>query len=155
MMIKRLLVVGTLLLVAGFVAYTFDLHRRARFYLSPRKPLPHASVVDPILVGNYYFGDGLGVNQRLQLENDGTFQCNWSGCIGDYGSTSGSWARREDTLYVSTKSADGMFLGKPLEDMTILVHNGKPHFLKDGYRSFIENFGENSIPDATFSSTEE
>ena len=54
-------------------------------------------------------------------------------------------------LYVSTSTADGMFLRSPIENMTILVHDGKPHFLEDGWRSFIDEFGEDSIPDATFS----
>ena len=149
-MLKRIALVSACLLTLGFVAYSLDVHHLAKLYLTPAAALPCSADLDADLAGNYYFGDGLGVNQRLTLREDGTFHCDWSGCLGDYGSASGTWERGE-LLYVSTSTADGMFLRSPIENMTILVHDGKPHFLEDGWRSFIDEFGEDSIPDATFS----
>ncbi len=150
MTIRHALIAVVLVVLSG-VAYLFDLHHYVRFDATPPAPIPASSQADRELVGKYYFGDGLGVNQTLKLHADGTFDCDWTGCLGDYGSSRGTWARDGDTLVVSTTTADGMFTQSPLENMTILQHGGKPHFLEEGWRSFIEEFGDDAIPDATFS----
>jgi hypothetical protein len=33
----------------------------------------------------YYRGDGLGFNLHLSLREGGTFECSWTGCLGNYG----------------------------------------------------------------------
>jgi hypothetical protein len=39
---------------------------------------------DPAVVsGDYYSGDGLGVNWSLELCQDGTFEFSWDGCLGN------------------------------------------------------------------------
>jgi hypothetical protein len=41
--------------------------------------------------GTYYKGDGLGENISLELREDGTYSAQWHGCLGSYGSASGTW----------------------------------------------------------------
>lgn len=138
-------------MIGGGGALLFDAHHHLRFYATPSQSIPDRAATDELLVGGYYFGDGLGINQSLTLRPDGTFHCDWSGCLGDYGSSTGTWAVDGDTLFMSTATANGMFIRSPLENMTILQHDGKPHFLEDNWRSFINEFGDEVIPEATFS----
>jgi len=51
------------------------------------------------VVGNYYFGDGLGVNCRLELKEDSTFHFTWRGCLGVYDENEGAY-NREGNLVV-------------------------------------------------------
>ena len=139
--------------IAG-VAVFFDVPIRLKNRLTPAIPLPASASVDDELVGTYYFGDGLGVNQELVLRPDGTFSCQWTGCLGDYGSTTGTWDRDGDRFLLSVKTATGMFLRSPLENMTIVMHNERPHFIEKNWISFVEEFGEDSITMATFSPTD-
>jgi hypothetical protein len=43
------------------------------------------------VAGEYYLGDGTGVNWSLDLRPDGTFRFTWDGCLGNYDEKSGSW----------------------------------------------------------------
>lgn len=41
------------------------------------------------LAGDYFFGDGLGVNRWLSVHPDGTYNYTWRGCLGLYESAYG------------------------------------------------------------------
>ena len=41
------------------------------------------------LVGDYYKGDGLGMNCRLAVMADGSFSYTWRGCLGLYAENKG------------------------------------------------------------------
>jgi len=90
-------------------------------------------------VGSYYQGDGLGYNLHLTLKNDGSFTCQWSGCLGDYGATSGTWAHDGDKITVSTTKSSGMFSDRPLGNMTIVKHDGKDRLLLDTDAELLED----------------
>lgn len=83
------------------------------------------------LNGDYYQGDGLGYNLHLTLENDGTFTCQWTGCLGDYGSTSGEWSRSGRHITVNPTDSSGMFKDTPLGNMTILKRDGGRRLIRD------------------------
>jgi hypothetical protein len=51
------------------------------------------------VVGQYYFGDGLGVNCRLMLTR-GRFTFKWTGCMGTYDENEGTWKTSDDGLIV-------------------------------------------------------
>jgi hypothetical protein len=53
------------------------------------------------VVGKYYQGDGLGVNWNLSLTRDHRFTFEWTGCLGVYGSTRGTWRVEKDRLYLT------------------------------------------------------
>jgi hypothetical protein len=50
------------------------------------------------LPGTYYRGDGLGYNISLDLEQDQTYSAVLSGCLGEYGRSSGSWSLDEGRI---------------------------------------------------------
>ncbi len=50
------------------------------------------------LVGEYYLGDGLGLNWTLSVKPDHTFSFAWTGCLGEYGAAEGSWSAAEGRL---------------------------------------------------------
>ena len=83
------------------------------------------------LVGSYYQGDGLGYNLHLTLEQDGGFDCQWAGCLGNYGSTSGTWSQNGDRIIVNAMESNGMFTDRPLGDMAIIQHDGESRLLRD------------------------
>jgi hypothetical protein len=60
-----------------------------------------ASVSFKELVGDYYFGDGLGVNCRLTLSKQGKFAFVWDGCLGTYGENKGSARVRDGVLHLA------------------------------------------------------
>ena len=85
---------------------------------------------DPF-VGDYYQGDGLGYNLHLTLKPDGSFNCQWSGCLGDYGSTSGTCHHNADKITINATISRGMFADRPLGNMTIVKHDGMDRLLLD------------------------
>ena len=91
--------------------------------------------------GRYYHGDGLGVNLSLTLDEDGTFECGWRGCLGDYGRTSGTWALEGTLVRMTTLVATGMFEDSPLEDFDVLETEGGVFLLPDSRREFYDEFG--------------
>jgi len=60
--------------------------------------------------GEYYSGDGLGVNWNLELCQDGTFEFSWDGCLGNYDHQSGRWDIADGliTFQVLDRKPDGM-----------------------------------------------
>lgn len=87
--------------------------------------------VETALAGSYYQGDGLGYNLHLTLEQDGRFDCLWTGCLGNYGETSGKWTRDGDRILITATESNGMFTDRPLGNMTITKHEGKSQLLCD------------------------
>jgi hypothetical protein len=62
------------------------------------------------VAGEYYSGDGLGVNWSLELCQDGTFEFSWDGCLGNYDHRSGRWDIADGliTFRVLERKPDGM-----------------------------------------------
>jgi hypothetical protein len=48
--------------------------------------------------GTYYFGDGLGVNCTLTLSREGRYRFRWTGCLGEYDKSQGSWRMEGDRV---------------------------------------------------------
>lgn len=71
------------------------------------------------LVGDYYSGDGLGVNITIALHDDGTFEGQWLGCLGDYGTSSGRWRLRGEQLVFEEQSSNDMMSGLLTEATTV------------------------------------
>jgi len=53
------------------------------------------------IAGEYYFGDGLGVNCSLRLSVQGNFTFLWSGCLGTYDKNEGSASVSNGILHIS------------------------------------------------------
>ena len=57
--------------------------------LGSTAPLAAGPVTLESLAGNYYFGDGLGVNRVISIHPEGTYSYTWRGCLGLYESAYG------------------------------------------------------------------
>jgi hypothetical protein len=56
------------------------------------------------VAGDYYEGDGLGVNWTLTLTEDHRFSFVWAGCLGEYGRATGRWSQVGGTLRLSPET---------------------------------------------------
>ncbi len=83
------------------------------------------------LHGEYYQGDGLGYNLHLTLKHNGTFDCQWTGCLGEYGATSGTWTHLGKRITLDVTESSGMFNDRPLGDLTIVTRDGARRLLLD------------------------
>jgi hypothetical protein len=45
-----------------------------------------------VVVGDYYQGDGTGVNWYLTLKSDSQYSFKWAGCLGEYAKSEGQWS---------------------------------------------------------------
>ena len=67
------------------------------------------------IVGDYYFGDGLGVNCSLSVTAKGQFTFQWDGCLGTYDKNEGIASVKEGILQITPQKPnlrDG-FRGTP------------------------------------------
>lgn len=69
------------------------------------------------IAGDFYFGDGTGVNCSLTLTKQGTFAFTWRGCLGTYDENNGKASLKEGVLHLIPKKPnirDG-FRGTPTD----------------------------------------
>lgn len=83
--------------------------RRPETLVAPRQiqsPFAKKAVPfeDVALVGDYYFGDGRGVNCSLSIQEDYRFTFQWTGCRGENDKNEGTWKLVGDTVVVSPKA---------------------------------------------------
>jgi hypothetical protein len=72
---------------------------------------PPPSQVEPRHVAGYYYqGDGLGTNILVELREDGTYKSTWHGCLGEYGTSQGTWGLD-----------DGSIIFEPINETEMLV----------------------------------
>jgi hypothetical protein len=145
---RRVIAIG---FIAALMAGAFLVGRGILSRREFRTDLPDSTQLDQTFVGSYYLGDGLGVNQILDLNADGTFHCSWYGCLGDYGRTSGIWGRKEQQLFLAIRSANGMFKTSPLSDLRIVVHDERRYLLPKNFEDAIAEHGNDMIPMLSFS----
>ena len=69
------------------------------------------------LAGEYFFGDGTGVNCTLKLQTPGTFSFVWRGCLGTYGQHNGKAAVEKGELHLTPGQPNSSrgFGGTPTE----------------------------------------
>ena len=72
------------------------------------------------VAGDYYRGDGLGVNIRLLLGEDGTFDSTWRGCLGVYGTAKGTWRLKKGRVLFRPKQETGLMEGE-LQALDVLT----------------------------------
>lgn len=96
-------------------------------------PPPSLLFSETHLPGDYYFGDGLGVNCSLTLTNDHYFTFRWTGCVGEYDRNQGRWEMQGDMLVLipeRPKPTEG-FSGINVRFVPVLW--GKKVYLVDEY----------------------
>jgi len=66
------------------------------------------------VAGDYYFGDGLGINCSMHLSHDQKFTFRWTGCLGEYGRNNGPYHFKGDELVLEPSlSNEKSFGGTP------------------------------------------
>ena len=55
------------------------------------------------LAGQYFFGDGTGVNNYLKLSQDRIFSFKWQGCLGTYDENEGTYSYEQGVLVLFPK----------------------------------------------------
>ena len=94
------------------------------------------------LAGQYYTGDGLGYNINLTLKPEGTYEAEWRGCLGIYGTAAGRWSLIA-THIVFTPSNETVRMRESLTNLNIMKFRGNWIFLSmdDVYQKYYEEFG--------------
>ncbi len=90
------------------------------------------------VVGTYCQSGGFDA-QFLTLKKDGTFTCEIEGCLGNYGSTSGTWARLGDRISVTTIESRDFYSDNAIGDIKILSDDGKVRLLTEADADRLKN----------------
>jgi hypothetical protein len=93
------------------------------------------------LVGRYFTGDGTGFNLKLDLRADGSFDLTWTGCLGVYGTASGTWALDPDGVSTTTAKADGLLATRPLDRLRVANLGGHYLLVQESSRDLFDEFG--------------
>jgi len=69
------------------------------------------------IAGDYYFGDGLGVNCSFTLSAQGKFAFQWRGCLGTYDKNEGNASLKDGILHITPQKPNVRegFRGTPTE----------------------------------------
>ncbi|UHQ23789.1 YgdI/YgdR family lipoprotein [Lysobacter sp. 5GHs7-4] len=79
--------------------------------------------------GEYYSGDGLGRAVTVVLRPDHTFESDWQGCLGVYGTARGTWQLQGDQLVFAPVEEDKDLVGF-LRQATTIRHDGRLGFAR-------------------------
>ena len=90
--------------------------------------------------GSYYRGDGLGYNISLDLKPDGSYDAQWHGCLGLYGTARGSWAVSSDHILLSPSKERDMMKGH-LRQLDIVQHGDQWILVQSDDRDFYDTHG--------------
>ena len=96
---------------------TVTSEERARYDLCDMLALLLAATLattSPSIAGDYFQGDGLGVNWTLTLDTDHTFLFKWRGCLGQYASAYGKWTEHDGILQLTITNQSGSANAMPL-----------------------------------------
>jgi len=88
------------------------------------------------VAGAYYTGDGLGYNLSLQLTTNGQFNCTWRGCLGIYGTSTGTWTVEANRITLKPTEETDMLKDKPMRSLDVLVHSNQYILVKSDDNEF-------------------
>ena len=97
------------------------------------------------LVGTYYTGDRLGYNLTLNIDVGGEYSCMWRGCLGVYGTATGTWTIATNTLHLSPKMATHMLKDRPLPPLDVLVFQRQYIFVDPTLRGYFLKYGPDRV----------
>ena len=88
------------------------------------------------VAGAYYTGDGLGYNLYLELTTNGQFNCTWRGCLGIYGTSTGTWTVVANRITLKPTEETDMLKDKPMRSLDVLVHSNQYILVKSDDNEF-------------------
>ncbi len=107
------------------------------------KPTP---TMDGFL-GDYYFGDGLGVNCTLNVAEGGTFTFRWTGCKGENDRNNGTWSFKDGLLVLAPEQPNVRENFKGTATRLFPVILGRRHYLiaEEGIIDFCHSYKKHSL----------
>jgi hypothetical protein len=81
----------------------------------------------------------------LQLNPDMTFKCESHGCLGLYGTCSGTWAIDQNGIEPTTTMADGMFKDRPFVRLKVVSLQGHYLLIREDYMDFFDGRGVSRV----------
>jgi len=93
------------------------------------------------IAGAYYTGDGLGYNLYLELNTNGHFNCTWNGCLGVYGTSTGTWTVAATRITLKPTDETGMLKDNPMRVLDVLAHSNQYILVKSDYKEFFLKVG--------------
>ena len=84
--------------------------------------------------------DGTGYNIYLTLSEDGTYAAQWCGCLGEYGTASGTWAVADKRIVLKPVKEKDMMKGH-LKRLDVLRYKGQWILVPSDDRNFYDEFG--------------
>lgn len=96
------------------------------------------------LAGSYYRGDGTGYNIYLNLAASGAYKAEWYGCLGAYGTASGSWSIDGERIVLSPSSETDMMKGH-MRELHIVRYDGQFVFVPDLHDDYYQKYGPNRL----------
>lgn len=100
------------------------------------------------LTGNYYFGDGTGVNCTLDVQKGGRFAFKWRGCLGTYDENQGA-ARLADGILILAPEKPNLrdgFRGTPTEFLPVRWGERRYLIPKEGILRFCNEINQGEEP---------
>jgi hypothetical protein len=94
-----------------------------------------------VMAGAYYTGDGLGYNLLLTVNTNMTYSCIWRGCLGVYGTATGTWTTVTNQLKLTPSTETEMLKKKSLRSLDILLYRDAYIFVDPDWRSFFIQYG--------------
>lgn len=104
------------------------------------KGTPEAPPNAKAVAGDYYRGDGTGYNIYLTLVANGTYTAKWRGCLGEYGTASGSWTVADKRIVFKPVKEKDMMKGH-LKSLDVLRYKGQWIFVPSEDRDFYDKHG--------------
>ena len=102
--------------------------------------MPEAPPNAKAVAGNYYRGDGRGYNIYLNLLEKGSYTAQWRGCLGEYGTASGTWAVADKRIVLTpVKEKDNM--KGHLKSLDVLRYKGQWILVPSDDRGFYNKYG--------------
>jgi hypothetical protein len=98
-------ILGSILIGLLAVSSKGDQRPDAAAVDAERRDPAHGAAIEPAeragIAGDYFYGDGLGVNVGLTILESGRFSFIWRGCLGVYDQNAGSIEERDGVLYLT------------------------------------------------------
>lgn len=104
------------------------------------KGTPEAPKDAKSVAGDYYRGDGTGFNIYLTLNENGEYAAKWRGCLGEYGTASGTWKLVDKSIVLSPikEAVSGQW---DLRKLEVLKFKDGWILVQSNDRSFYDKYG--------------
>ncbi len=101
---------------------------------------PQLATLHPF-AGNYFRGNGTGYNIALDLRPDGSYDAQWRGCLGIYGTARGKWSIIDgDQIVLSPRKETDMMKGH-LKRLDVSKYQGDVILIPTDDREFYDEHG--------------